>query len=74
MAPELMREAVQRRDRLLAVRSDSRRVELEASGGITLATIRAVAETGVERISTGALTHSVHALDLSMRTAPIMSE
>ena len=74
MAPELMREAVQRRDRLLANRSGSRRVALEASGGITLATIRAVAETGVERISTGALTHSVHALDLSMRTAPIMSE
>ncbi len=66
MAPALMREAVQRRDRAV---SGKRRVELEASGGITLETIRAVAETGVERISTGALTHSVHALDLSMRTA-----
>ena len=40
---------------------------LEASGGITLASIRAVAETGVERISTGTMTHSVAALDLSMR-------
>jgi nicotinate-nucleotide pyrophosphorylase (carboxylating) len=69
MAPALMREAVQRRDRVVGV--GKRRVELEASGGITLETIRAVAETGVERISTGALTHSVHALDLSMRTAII---
>ncbi len=69
MAPALMREAVQRRDRAVGV--GKRRVELEASGGITLETIRAVAETGVERISTGALTHSVHALDLSMRTTII---
>lgn len=69
MAPALMREAVQRRDRVAATGGSKRRVELEASGGITLETIRAVAETGVERISTGALTHSVHALDLSMRTA-----
>jgi nicotinate-nucleotide pyrophosphorylase (carboxylating) len=67
MAPDLLREAVQRRDRALA--GNKRRVDLEASGGITLDTIRAVAETGVERISTGALTHSVHALDLSLRTA-----
>lgn len=69
MAPALLREAVQRRDR--AIGDTRRRVELEASGGITLETIRAVAETGVERISTGALTHSVHALDLSLRTTII---
>ena len=43
------------------------RVPLEASGGITLETIRAVAESGVNRISIGALTHSVQALDISMR-------
>lgn len=43
------------------------RVPLEASGGITLDTVRAVAETGVDRISVGALTHSVTALDISMR-------
>jgi nicotinate-nucleotide pyrophosphorylase (carboxylating) len=43
------------------------RVPLEASGGITLETIRAVAESGVDRISIGALTHSVRALDISMR-------
>jgi nicotinate-nucleotide pyrophosphorylase (carboxylating) len=50
-----------------AVRRTGRRIPLEASGGITIETIRAVAETGVERISVGALTHSVEALDISMR-------
>jgi len=50
-----------------AVRRTAGRVPLEASGGITLDTVRAVAETGVDRISVGALTHSVMALDLSMR-------
>lgn len=38
----------------------------EASGGITLATVRAVADTGVDLISVGALTHSVKALDISL--------
>lgn len=52
-----------------AVRRVEGRVELEASGGITLETVRAVAETGVERISIGSLTHSVTALDISMRIA-----
>jgi len=42
------------------------KVALEASGGITLQTVRAVAETGVDRISVGALTHSAPALDLSL--------
>jgi nicotinate-nucleotide pyrophosphorylase (carboxylating) len=42
------------------------RVEVEASGGITLATVRGVAETGVDFISVGALTHSVKALDISL--------
>jgi nicotinate-nucleotide pyrophosphorylase (carboxylating) len=42
-------------------------VPLEASGGITLDNVRAIAETGVDRISIGALTHSVTALDISMR-------
>jgi nicotinate-nucleotide pyrophosphorylase (carboxylating) len=50
-----------------AVRRTNGRVPLEASGGITLETVRAVAETGVDRISVGALTHSVTALDISMR-------
>ncbi|MFO8098296.1 MAG: carboxylating nicotinate-nucleotide diphosphorylase [Salinibacter sp.] len=42
-------------------------VALEASGGITIDTVAAVAETGVDRISVGALTHSAPALDLSLR-------
>ena len=42
------------------------RAELEASGGITLDTIRAVADTGVDFISVGALTHSAPALDFSL--------
>jgi nicotinate-nucleotide pyrophosphorylase (carboxylating) len=65
MGPELLRAAVAERDRL------GSRAQLEASGGITLASIRAVAETGVERISTGTMTHSVAALDLSMRCDPV---
>jgi nicotinate-nucleotide pyrophosphorylase (carboxylating) len=46
-------------------------VPLEASGGITLENVRAYAETGVNFISVGALTHSVPAVDLSMRLAPV---
>jgi nicotinate-nucleotide pyrophosphorylase (carboxylating) len=42
-------------------------VILEASGGVTLDSVRAIAETGVDLISVGALTHSVKAVDLSMR-------
>ena len=42
------------------------RVRLEASGGVTLETIRAVAETGVDEISVGALTHSARSLDVSL--------
>lgn len=43
------------------------RVPLEASGGVTLENVRAIAETGVERISVGELTHSVRALDISVK-------
>ena len=42
------------------------RARLEASGGVTLETIRAIAETGVEEISVGALTHSARSLDVSL--------
>jgi nicotinate-nucleotide pyrophosphorylase (carboxylating) len=42
-------------------------VQLEASGGVTLKKVREIAETGVDLISVGALTHSVRAVDLSMR-------
>jgi nicotinate-nucleotide pyrophosphorylase (carboxylating) len=41
--------------------------ELEASGGVSLETVRAIAATGVQRISVGALTKDIDALDLSMR-------
>jgi len=44
---------------------------LEVSGNVTLATVRAIAETGVDLISVGALTHSVAAADLSMRVEPL---
>jgi nicotinate-nucleotide pyrophosphorylase (carboxylating) len=42
------------------------RIELEASGGVSLETVRAIAETGVDFISVGALTHSARALDVSL--------
>jgi nicotinate-nucleotide pyrophosphorylase (carboxylating) len=47
------------------------RATLEASGSITLATLRAHAETGVDSISIGALTHSAPALDLSLTLQPL---
>src|SRR3954463_12499599 len=54
-----------------AVELTAGRAELEASGGITLDTIRAVAETGVDYISVGALTHSAPALDVSLLLEPL---
>jgi nicotinate-nucleotide pyrophosphorylase (carboxylating) len=55
-----------------AVKSIGGRVLVEASGGVTLDNVRSVAETGVDLISVGALTHSVKALDISleMETSP----
>lgn len=58
MSPELMAEAV---------KITNGRALLEASGGITSDTIRAVAESGVDIISIGALTHSVKAFDISLK-------
>jgi len=49
-----------------AVTLNSGRAKLEASGNITLANVRGIAETGVDYISVGALTHSVKALDVSL--------
>lgn len=63
--PEDMRRAVE----LIA-----HRVEVEASGGISLHNVRAVAETGVDFISIGALTHSVRALDISLELSPITGQ
>ncbi len=58
----------QLRDAVLAFERHPRRrdLELEASGGVNLGTVAAIARTGVDRISVGALTHSAPALDLSM--------
>lgn len=53
-------------DMLEAVRLVNGRVKLEASGNVSLANVRSIAETGVDYISIGALTHSVRALDLSL--------
>ncbi len=50
-----------------AVRLNAGRAVLECSGGVTLERVRAIAETGVDRISIGALTKDVRAIDLSMR-------
>jgi nicotinate-nucleotide pyrophosphorylase (carboxylating) len=50
-----------------AVRLNAQRAALEVSGGIDLQTVRAIAETGVDRISVGALTKHVRAVDYSMR-------
>ena len=51
-----------------AVRRAAGRVRLEASGGVTLQTVRAIAETGVDVISVGALTHSAAVLDIGLDT------
>jgi nicotinate-nucleotide pyrophosphorylase (carboxylating) len=49
----------------IAARVDGR-AQLEASGGVNLETVRAVAQTGVQFVSVGAMTHSAPALDLSL--------
>lgn len=50
-----------------AVKLNNKKTMLEASGNVTLETIKAIAETGVDYISTGALTKDIKAIDLSMR-------
>lgn len=64
MTPSQIHQAVE------LVSGMERQIPLEASGGITLENVRAYAEAGVNFISIGALTHSVHAVDLSMRIQP----
>jgi nicotinate-nucleotide pyrophosphorylase (carboxylating) len=54
-----------------AARHVAGRAKLEASGGVTLATLRDIASTGVDFVSVGALTHSAPALDLSLLLEPI---
>jgi len=62
MAPAVMAEAVRRA---------GGRLTLEASGGISLDNVKEVAETGVDLISVGALTHSARAVDISMEIEPV---
>jgi nicotinate-nucleotide pyrophosphorylase (carboxylating) len=54
-------------DLKLAVNRIGGQFETEASGGITLGTIRSYAETGVDFISVGALTHQIKSIDLSLK-------
>ena len=56
-----------------AVAMVSGRLVIEASGGITLDAIRTIAETGVDAVSVGALTHSVRALDIALEVTPSAS-
>ena len=61
MSPEQMRQAIALRARL-----GMTRVAFEASGGVNLSTVRNIAETGVEMVSVGALTHSAVAVDFGL--------
>jgi nicotinate-nucleotide pyrophosphorylase (carboxylating) len=65
-APRLLLDNMDDAQLRAAVAQVGGRAELEASGGVTLKTLRARAETGVEWVSMGALTHSAPALDLSL--------
>lgn len=60
MSPKMMREAVRMRD------ESGSTAELEASGGINLDTARAKAESGVDRVSVGAITHSAKTFDIGL--------
>src|SRR3954466_3946458 len=64
MTPKDVRKAVERCEK------HSRRIPIECSGGVKLENVRAYAETGVDYISVGALTHSARAVDLSLRVLP----
>ena len=64
MSVEQVKAAVER------VHAHTRRIPIECSGGINLENVRAYADTGVDYISVGALTHSPPAVDMSMRVAP----
>jgi len=65
MATDEMRAAVQ------LIREQAPGVLIEASGGVTLETVRGIAECGVDLISVGAITHSATAVDISLKIAPL---
>ena len=60
MSLPLLRQAVALRDQMAP------RVQLEASGGVTLRTVAAIAQTGVDFVSVGAITHSAPQIDLAL--------
>jgi nicotinate-nucleotide pyrophosphorylase (carboxylating) len=64
MSREQLQAAVARRDAVAP------QIELEASGGVTLETVREIAATGIERISVGALTHAARSLDVALDWRP----
>ncbi len=66
MEPDALRKAVALRDAERGADGPT----LEASGGVNLETVRGIAETGVDFISVGALTHSAPTLDFSMLIEP----
>ncbi len=70
-APRILLDNMTTDELRAAVRHVGGRAELEASGGVTLETLRAVASTGVDFVSVGALTHSAPALDLSLILTPL---
>src|SRR5271169_3763988 len=70
MSAAAVRSAVERCSQPAALR-DGRRIPLECSGGIRLDNVRAFAETGVDFISVGLVTHSPQAVDMSMRLSPV---
>lgn len=71
MSPEQVRQAVEQARLTQNTRLDpAHKILIEASGGITLANVRQFAETGVDWISVGALTHSAPAVDLSFEIEP----
>jgi nicotinate-nucleotide pyrophosphorylase (carboxylating) len=65
-APRILLDNMSTDEMRAAVELTAGRAELEASGGVSLDTVRAIAETGVDFISVGALTHSAPALDISL--------
>ena len=70
-APRLLLDNMSPDQLRRAVKHVAGRAELEASGGVTLQTLREVASTGVDFVSVGALTHSAPALDLSLLLTPL---
>jgi nicotinate-nucleotide pyrophosphorylase (carboxylating) len=70
-APRVMLDNMDLATMRVAVERTAGRASLEASGGVTLKSLRGIAETGIDFISIGALTHSAPALDLSLILEPL---